>query len=130
MQDSATQQALVEEDSSSADTKASADQATAEKVQEAAAVVTEETAVPFEGYATVGNVIVKVTADAGVVPEGTTVKAVDADTEAVKAALENSLKADGKALGKYKAIDVSLFDSNGNEIQSKSLCSRFLNRRD
>ena len=116
-QNSATQQAAVEETSSSADTKASVNQATEEKTEEAASAATEETAVPFEGYATVGNVIVKVTADAGVVPEGTIVKAVDADTEAVKAALENSLEADGKALGKYKAIDVSLFDSNGNEIQ-------------
>lgn len=55
VQNSATQQAAVEETSSSADTKASVNQATEEKTEEAAFAATEETAVPFEAMPWLGT---------------------------------------------------------------------------
>lgn len=80
--------------------------------------VTEEVPAPeaFEGYAHVGNITVKVTAEAGVVPAGTEVHAKRVSAGAVREAVEEAVAEEGKALDGYEAIDVTLL-KNGQEIQ-------------
>ncbi|MDO4182895.1 MAG: MBG domain-containing protein [Coriobacteriia bacterium] len=74
----------------------------------------------YEGYATVGGffgigaVTVKVTADAGVLPEGTTVQASKVNNDKVKKAIE---KASSRSVKSYVAIDVTLADAQGKTIQ-------------
>ena len=78
----------------------------------------EETPAPeaYEGYAHVGNITVKVTAEAGVVPAGTEVHAKEVNDPAVKKVVEEALANDSKALAGYAAIDVTLV-KEGQEIQ-------------
>ena len=79
---------------------------------------TEEAPAPeaFEGYAHVGNITVKVTAEAGVVPAGTEVHAKRVSDGAVREAVEEAVAEEGKALDGYEAIDVTLV-KDGQEIQ-------------
>ena len=115
--DSSSQENAAGSDSSdvASTTNASSDRIADDPAEDDAVV--EGEAATFEGYAKVDEVTVKVTADSGVVPEGTTVKAANADTAAVKEAVESTLENNGKSLGGYKAIDVTLFDAKGNEMQ-------------
>lgn len=89
--------------------------AVAEEPEEAAA---EEAPAPeaFEGYAHVGNITVKVTAEAGVVPAGTEVHAKRVSDGAVREAVEEAVAEEGKALDGYEAIDVTLV-KDSQEIQ-------------
>ena len=89
--------------------------AAAEEPEEAAA---EEApaAEAFEGYAHVGNITVKVTAEASVVPAGTEVHAKRVGDGAVREAVEEAVAEEGKALDGYEAIDVTLV-KDGREIQ-------------
>ena len=70
----------------------------------------------FEGYAHIGNITVKVTAEAGVVPAGTEVHAKRVSDGAVREAVEEAVAEEGKALDGYEAIDVTLV-KDGQEIQ-------------
>ena len=71
----------------------------------------------FEGYAQAGNVLVKVTAAEGVLPENTTVKATLVERQDVVDAVAETVEAEGKTLEDAIAIDVTLLDKDGNEIQ-------------
>ena len=71
----------------------------------------------FEGYATAGNVLVKVTAAEGVLPEGTTVQATQVEREDVVEAVAEKVESQGRSLQDAAAIDVTLLDAAGNEIQ-------------
>ncbi|WP_270295272.1 hypothetical protein [Eggerthella sinensis] len=73
----------------------------------------------FEGYATVGGTTVKVTASEGILPEGTTVQAVQIDRQDVVDAVAEKVESQGKVLENAVAIDVTLLDADGNEIQPK-----------
>ena len=71
----------------------------------------------FEGYAQAGNVLVKVTAAEGVLPEGATVQATRIERQDVVDAVAERVESQGKVLEDAIAIDVTLFDKDGNEIQ-------------
>ena len=71
----------------------------------------------FEGYAQAGNVLVKVTAAEGVLPEGTTVQAVQITSSAVIDAVEAAVEEKGKELENAVAVDVTLLGPDGNVIQ-------------
>ena len=71
----------------------------------------------FEGYAQVDDVLVKVTAAAGILPEGTTVQAVRITSSAVIDAVEKAVEDHGKELDDIVAIDVTLLGPGGNVIQ-------------
>ena len=71
----------------------------------------------FEGYAQAGNVLVKVTAAEGVLPEGATVQATRIERQDVVDAVAERVESQGKVLEDAIAIDVTLLDKYGNEIQ-------------
>lgn len=71
----------------------------------------------FEGYAQAGDVLVKVTAAEGILPEGTTVQAVQVTSSTVMDAVENAVERQGKELETAVAIDVTLVGPEGNVIQ-------------
>ena len=71
----------------------------------------------FEGYAQAGNVLVKVTAAEGVLPEGTTVQAVQITSSAVIDAVEAAVEEKGKELENAVAVDVTLLGPDGSVIQ-------------
>lgn len=71
----------------------------------------------FEGYAQAGNVLVKVTAAKGVLPEGATVQATRIERQDVVDAVAERVESQGKVLEDAIAIDVTLLDKDGNEIQ-------------
>lgn len=71
----------------------------------------------FEGYAQAGNVLVKVTAAEGVLPEGATVQATRIERQDVVDAVAERVESQGKVLEDAIAIDVTLLDKDGNEIQ-------------
>lgn len=71
----------------------------------------------FEGYAYVGTTVVKVTAPQNVLPAGATVKAVQVDRSDVIDAVAATVENQGKTLESSLAIDVTLYDKAGNEIQ-------------
>ena len=71
----------------------------------------------FEGYAQAGNVLVKVTAAEGVLPEGATVQATRIERQDVVDAVAERVESQGKVLEDAIAIDVTLLDNDGNEIQ-------------
>ncbi|MFR8045781.1 MAG: InlB B-repeat-containing protein [Eggerthella lenta] len=70
-----------------------------------------------EGYAQAGNVLVKVTAAEGVLPEGATVQATRIERQDVVDAVAERVESQGKVLEDAIAIDVTLLDKDGNEIQ-------------
>ena len=71
----------------------------------------------FEGYAQAGNVLVKVTAAEGVLPEGATVQATRIERQDVVDAVAERVESQGKVLEDAIAIDVTLLDKDGNETQ-------------
>ena len=71
----------------------------------------------FEGYAQAGNVLVKVTAAEGVLPEGATVQATRIERQDVVDAVAERVESQGKVLEDAIAIDVTLLDKDGYEIQ-------------
>lgn len=71
----------------------------------------------FEGYAQADNVLVKVTAAEGVLPEGATVQATRIERQDVVDAVAERVESQGKVLEDAIAIDVTLLDKDGNEIQ-------------
>ena len=71
----------------------------------------------FEGYAQAGNVLVKVTAAEGVLPEGATAQATRIERQDVVDAVAERVESQGKVLEDAIAIDVTLLDKDGNEIQ-------------
>ncbi len=98
-------------DHEAADGKAAADD------EEVVTVHADVSSPVFEGYAYVGNIIVKVTAGEGVLPEGTTVKAVAVESQDVIDAVSDKVEAQGKELQDAVAIDVTLLDKDGDTIQ-------------
>ncbi|MEC4272075.1 MBG domain-containing protein [Adlercreutzia sp. R25] len=92
------------------------DEAPAGEETPATEAAEEDSPEAFEGYAHVGSIVVKVTADAGVVPAGTEVNAKRVNSAAVKEAVEEAVAEEGKSLDDYEAIDVTLV-KDGQEIQ-------------
>ena len=66
------------------------------EVLETEDVVADVASPAFEGYAYVGNIIVKVTAGEGILPEGTTVSAYQVNRQDVIQAVANVVEGDGK----------------------------------
>ncbi|WP_206214608.1 Ig-like domain-containing protein, partial [Adlercreutzia sp. ZJ242] len=102
-------------DSESADPEEAADKAAVD--DEVVTVHADVSSPAFEGYAYVGDVIVKVTAGEGILPEGTAVKAVAVESQDVIDAVSDKVEAQGKELQDAVAIDVTLLDKDGNAIQ-------------
>ena len=71
----------------------------------------------FEGYAQAGNVLVKVTAAEGVLPEGATVQATRIERQDVVDAVAERVESQGKVLEDAIAIDVFFKDKAAYEIQ-------------
>ncbi|WP_455139086.1 InlB B-repeat-containing protein, partial [Thermophilibacter sp.] len=72
----------------------------------------------YEGYAYVGDVVVKVTAGEGVLPEGATVSAYQVNRQDVIDAVADVVESDGQTeLKNSVAIDVTLIGPDGNVIQ-------------
>ena len=88
--------------------------------EEAVAVIADVSSPAFEGYAYVGNIIVKVTAGEGALPEGTTVQASEVEREDVAEAVASEVESRGKQLQDMVAIDVTLLDEDGNAIQPET----------
>ena len=86
-------------------------------VVEAEEVVADVSSPAFEGYAYVDDVVVKVTAGEGVLPEGTTVSAFEVDRQDVIDAVSNVVEQGGKVVNNALAIDVTLLGPDGNVIQ-------------
>lgn len=95
-----------------------ADDAVAESVTEEIAV--EEPAVePFTKSVTTDGVVITVTADAGVFPEGATVSAVRVLASEEKAVEEviDEVREENRNVAASYTFDITVFDSNGNEIE-------------
>lgn len=88
--------------------------------EEAVAVIADVSSPAFEGYAYVGNIIVKVTAGEGALPEGATVQASEVEREDVAEAVASEVESRGKQLQDMIAIDVTLLDEDGNAIQPET----------
>ncbi|WP_172134988.1 InlB B-repeat-containing protein [Adlercreutzia sp. ZJ473] len=97
--------------------KAAADDDKAAADDEVVTVHADVSSPAFEGYAYVGDVIVKVTAGEGILPEGTAVEAVAVERQDVIDAVSDKVEAQGKELQDAVAIDVTLLDKDGNTIQ-------------
>ncbi len=80
-------------------------------------VVADVSSPAYEGYAYVGDIVVKVTAAEGVLPEGTTVSAYQVNRQDVLNAVSMAAGQDGMAVENAVAIDVTLYDADGNVIQ-------------
>lgn len=65
------------------------------------------------------GITVRVEAAEGVLSQGATVRAVAVDSAAITDAVEERVEAAGEELGEMKAIDVTLHDEAGEEIQPK-----------
>lgn len=86
-------------------------------VLEAEKVVADVSSPAFEGYAYVGDVVVKVTAAEGILPEGTTVSAELVDRDSILQALTNAVEQDGEVVNGITAVDITLNNANGDEVQ-------------
>ena len=86
-------------------------------VVEAEEVVADVSSPAFEGYAYVDDVVVKVTAGEGVLPEGTTVEAYRVDRQDVVEAVAAAIEQQGLIVESTLAIDVTLYDRDGEAIQ-------------
>ena len=80
-------------------------------------VVADVSSPAYEGYAYVGDIVVKVTAAEGVLPEGTTVGAYQVNRQDVIDAVSNVVEQNGKVVENSVAIDVTLLGPDGNVIQ-------------
>ena len=83
-------------------------------------VVADVSSPAYEGYAYVDNIIVKVTAGEGVLPEGTTVQASKVERDDVIDAVAETVESQGRVLQDAVAIDVTLLDKDGNAIQPEA----------
>lgn len=91
---------------------------TANTTVEEEAVVADVSNPAYEGYAYVGDVVVKVTAGEGVLPEGTTVSAYQVNRQDVIDAVAEVVESDGQTeLKNSVAIDVTLIGPDGSVIQ-------------
>ncbi|HJB48031.1 MAG TPA: InlB B-repeat-containing protein, partial [Candidatus Olsenella excrementigallinarum] len=91
---------------------------TANTTVEEEAVVADVSNPAYEGYAYVGDVVVKVTAGEGVLPEGTTVRAYQVNRQDVIDAVADVVESDGQTeLKNSVAIDVTLIGPDGSVIQ-------------
>ncbi len=100
----------------------SASETAASESEEASAAdvqLSQDVALDYVGYASVGNVIVKVTAPAGVVEVGTQVRATKVDNEAVIEAVEGAMASENKELADSIALDVELVNAEGAVVQPK-----------
>ena len=86
-------------------------------VVEAEEVVADVSSPAFEGYAYVDDVVVKVTAGEGVLPEGTAVEAYRVDRQDVVEAVAAAIEQQGLIVESTLAIDVTLYDRDGEAIQ-------------
>lgn len=80
-------------------------------------VVADVSSPAYEGYAYVGDIVIKVTAAEGVLPEGTTVSAYQVNRQDVIDAVSNVVEQNGKVVENSVAIDVTLLGPDGNVIQ-------------
>lgn len=80
-------------------------------------VVADVSSPAYEGYAYVGDIVVKVTAAEGVLPEGATVSAYQVNRQDVIDAVSNVVEQNGKVVENSVAIDVTLLGPDGNVIQ-------------
>lgn len=80
-------------------------------------VVADVSSPAYEGYAYVGDIVVKVTAAEGVLPEGTTVSAYQVNRQDVIDAVSNVVEQNGKVVENSVAIDVTLIGPDGSVIQ-------------
>ena len=80
-------------------------------------VVADVSSPAYEGYAYVGDIVVKVTAAEGVLPEGTTVSAYQVNRQDVIEAVSSVVEQNGKVVENSVAIDVTLLGPDGNVIQ-------------
>lgn len=103
-------------DSSVVDTVVSEDGSEISELEKAD-VVADVSSPAFEGYAYVGDIIVKVTAGEGVVPEGTTVQAYEVNRQDVLDAVSAVVEQKGNVINDSVAIDVTLLGPAGNVIQ-------------
>ncbi len=88
-----------------------------EATQETPAPEEEITYPAFKGYGKINGTTVKVTAEKGVLPAGTSLKISEAKNEnKVVDAVENAI-GDETTLDNYVAFNVSFFDEDWNEIQ-------------
>lgn len=71
----------------------------------------------FEGYAYAGGVVVKVTAPEGVLPEGAKVRAALIQRADIQSSVETAVGLWGQSFSSMTAIDVTMTDKSGNEIQ-------------
>lgn len=90
------------------------------EVSDAEALSADEAPQAFNGYAVVDGVVVRVTAAAGIVPEGATVAAKRVDEAAIEEAIEQTVAEEGKTVEGYQAIDVTLINE-GVEIQPNGI---------
>ena len=90
---------------------------TAPEVLDPEEVVADVSSPAYEGYAYVGDIVVKVTAGEGVLPEGTTVSAYQVNRQDVIDAVSNVVEQNGKVVENSVAIDVTLLGPDGNVIQ-------------
>lgn len=103
-------------DSSVVDTVVSEDGSEISELEKAD-VVADVSSPAFEGYAYVGEIVVKVTAGEGVVPEGTTVQAYEVNRQDVLDAVSAVVEQKGNVINDSVAIDVTLLGPAGNVIQ-------------
>ncbi|WP_165056711.1 MULTISPECIES: InlB B-repeat-containing protein, partial [unclassified Adlercreutzia] len=108
-------EAPEDKESESTDAEATADATAAD--EETVTVHADVSSPAFEDWAYVDDVIVKVTAGEGILPEGTTVQASRVERQDVIDAVSNKVETQDKELQDAVAIDVTLLDKDGNVIQ-------------
>ena len=105
------------------------DEATEEKATETERTESAETGYPAQtiiGHA--GWTSVQITAPEGSLPEGAKVVVKKVDTATVADAVEAAAEAHGKSVGDMVALDVTITDKDGNEIQPlKPVSVQFVN---
>lgn len=116
--DPAAEPVSGDESADAAEPEATEPEAAEPAVAEPEEVVADVSMPAFEGYAYVGNMVVKVTAGEGVLPEGTTVSAYQVNRQDVIDAVAGVVESDGQTeLKNSVAIDVTLLGPDGNVIQ-------------
>ena len=82
--------------------------------------VKEEVKMPAQTFETsAGGISITISAPEGVLPEGTTVKAVPVSRSEVEDAVNEKLAEEGMKAVDIVAVDITLYDKDGNEIQPK-----------
>ncbi len=82
--------------------------------------VKQEVKMPAQTFETsAGGISITISAPEGVLPEGTTVKAVPVSRSEVEDAVNEKLAEEGMKAVDIVAVDITLYDKDGNEIQPK-----------